>query len=657
MAALALVGAVMTGCSSDEDFADFQQPEKKGKVVTLTSTISLGDGAATRALDASNGKKTFKSGDKIVVYYENASGEYYRVNGNGGEVDLTDISADGKTASFTVTMTDPKPNGKLRYVYPAYLAEDVATDDDINDDNETIDWDEIDYDQYCTLSDLEGYFDLAVFDGTLTAEGELPASATLKNKLAILAIKFKDGTTDVTEDIKALTITDGTNNYEVRVDDGSGEQSTIYVAIRPTTSANITIEAWDNISDYEMVNPAKYTKELTGKTYAAGNWYNVTWQVANIVSVDLSALTGAYTAQSGDKLSGTTSYAISIADGAYVVLSDATINNSVICLGDATISLEDGTTNTIKSGSTALQAGPEGKTLTITGTGQLDVTTTGQGETAIGAPKSGSCGNIVIENGVINATSSREAAAIGAGMGSSGGNSVCGDITINGGTVTAIVSGDGYGAGIGSGDALVNNSICGNITINGGTVVATGGNGASGIGTGLGEYSEYYERTSDSQCGKITITGGKVTATGGSMGSGIGAGCSASGNCICGDIIISGGIIISQGGDGSAGIGSGYVYPQTDGVTQCGNITITDGDVTAAGGTYGAGIGTGTRGSDATHKSKSGDITISGGTIVATGNSTSYDVGPESLEDAEVGTVTVTVAVKDANGDNAKIYN
>ena len=79
MAALALVGAMMTGCSSDEDsmISNPQQPENKGNVVTVTTTVSLDGGEAAaqgtnRALTA-DGKKTFAAGDKIAIIYKNTS--------------------------------------------------------------------------------------------------------------------------------------------------------------------------------------------------------------------------------------------------------------------------------------------------------------------------------------------------------------------------------------------------------------------------------------------------------------------------------------------------------------------------------------------------------------------------------------------------------
>ena len=57
MAALALVGAVMTGCSSDDDILDNpQQPVNSNNIVTVKTNISLDssddsdDNSVTRAL-------------------------------------------------------------------------------------------------------------------------------------------------------------------------------------------------------------------------------------------------------------------------------------------------------------------------------------------------------------------------------------------------------------------------------------------------------------------------------------------------------------------------------------------------------------------------------------------------------------------------------
>ena len=152
----------------------------------------------------------------------------------------------------------------------------------------------------------------------------------------------------------------------------------------------------------------------------------------------------------------------------------------MLCLGDATIILKDGTTNTVNendAGYPGIQAGGADKTLTITGTGSLSASSDGTGA-GIGSVRFQTCGNIVISGGTITAVGGQYR---GAGIGS-GYNGVCGTITISGGTITA--TGGRDGAGIGSG----NEGNCGNITITSGvtSVTATkGSNAPNSIGAGL----------------------------------------------------------------------------------------------------------------------------------------------------------------------------
>lgn len=264
-------------------------------------------------------------------------------------------------------------------------------------------------------------------------------------------------------------------------------------------------------------------------------------------TVDLSTLDTDYEAQDGDTLTGTLAgqYKITVADGATVTLKDATITclsasttyDGIALLGDATILLEG--ENTVKGGH-KYNAGifvPEEKTLTIDGTGSLNVSSGGS-VSAIGAKRSGSVtgipgGNIVINGGTINATGGNGGAGIGGCTVTN-----CGTITINGGNITAV--GNDSAPGIGSGNRA---SFCAGITISGGTVTATGNGRAAGIGCG---YS--------GSCGNITIadTVTKVTAIkGDSSPNSIGPGF---GGYSCGTITI--------GGEVTGDIAeSPYVYP------------------------------------------------------------------------------------------------
>ena len=488
MAALALVGAVMTGCSSSDDLTDNTQPQQSGttgNTVTLTTTVNLGDNG-TRAL-AANGVKTFAVGETMAIYYYKNKGKDHE-KAVSAPLTAGDITNGGKSATFTFTLDNPYKEQSVVYTYPAAMANADFTPN----------YDALYNNQDGTLATLASNFDFCT--GSRLWDGENLPSLTLENQLAILAITLKDeaGTSDITSGTTKLTVSDGTNTYNVN---RSVAEGPIYVAIRPTTSANINIEA--------ISGSQGYYKNLTTKTYEAGNGYPVSWRMTQ--GANLSLLTAAYTAQNGDKLTGTlgSNVKISIADGATVTLKNADINGSgtlsgdyagITCEGNATITLEG--TNTLK-GFQKDYPGiyvPENKTLTIQGTGSLDAT------------------------GGINA------AGIGSGW-EFGGAAHAGDITISGGTITA--TGGNSGAGIGSG---YNGSTCGNITISGGTITATGSNslyGGAGIGSG---------RTGS--CGNINITSGvtKVTATKGPEANSIGAGAGGS----CGTVTIEEGANVIQ---------------------------------------------------------------------------------------------------------------
>jgi len=198
--------------------------------------------------------------------------------------------------------------------------------------------------------------------------------------------------------------------------------------------------------------------------------------------VDLGA--SAYEAKNYDIVKGNMgAYQLTIPAGFKVAFDGVTATKQIVCSGDATIYLADGSTNSVTAVSTDGNAG-----IKIGGTG---TTLTINGETA-------GTGQLTAQGGYY---------AAGIGTNYSYYSAVTGGyIVINGGTVTA--NGGSYGAGIGTGRASSSYSnICGDITINGGTVTATGGSSAAGIGTG--------QTLSSNTCGAITIGTGvtSVTAT------------------------------------------------------------------------------------------------------------------------------------------------
>lgn len=289
----------------------------------------------------------------------------------------------------------------------------------------------------------------------------------------------------------------------------NGAGNVVYAALRflPLDSETETDEITFTIETTAGTYIAKKTSSAGG--FQNGKYYTATID-AYPQNVDLSALTGDYTALDGQVLTGTMpeDMHLTIADGATVTLNGVIRNSSnwhgIKCDGDATIIL--GGSSSIVSGGGG-HAGiyvDSGKTLTISGTGSLIANGSTDGiKSGAGI---GGCdqygGNIVIEDGHIQATGGENAAGIGSGYSS---NTVtCGDIAISGGTVTAV--GGAYAAAIGCGKGYdsSNRNTCGNITISDGTVSATAG---SGGGPAIGSSG------ANSNSGSILFIGGDVMAS------------------------------------------------------------------------------------------------------------------------------------------------
>lgn len=379
----------------------------------------------------------------------------------------------------------------------------------------------------------------------ITANGEIlinETKAKFENQQAI--VKFTLSSLGSNINATSLKV----NGYTITPQDATNE---FYVAIPDADAKNIYLSATDGTDTYTFY---KENAKLVNGQYYAINVKSMT----KATKYDLSTLTDDTEIPDGAILTGKLdgNHKISIADGATVTLSGATIegeNNDaykwagITCDGDATIILEgDNNVKGFRWGYPGIYIA-EDKTLTIDGTGTLNASSNRDGAGIGGGHFS--CGNITINGGTVNAVGGDG----GTGLGSFSAYA-CGTITINGGVVNAV---GGYGAaGIG-GNTFDIIDTYNDIIINGGTVTAVGGSGCAGIGSnGNGD-----------RCGNIIISGGHITATGGECASGIG--CGSSGHC--GDITISGGTIIASGGQYAAGIGNG----DGDHNASCGNITIT----------------------------------------------------------------------------------
>ena len=333
MAAIALVGTVIAGCTNNVDIAEIPQTAD-GEAVTLSTTISF-DGSTTRALDA-NGRKTFAAGDKIAFVYKNTSNQTRYAESSALTSD--DITNDGKTAKVTATFTDPQASGTLRYIYPAFMSKssfDPVTE--IGDDTTINVSDGLLTQQDGTLATLGSKFDLAVFDGTFTSDAKLPLSANLSNHLAVCEFTIKDHEgTDVTSTVTKLTIQTLTSEltYEINREAAAGP---IYVAMLPITTAEdvtFTVNAGETIL---------FQKTVSSVILAANSMYPITLiESVSYVRYDVSGTTATavnvQTTEPYTILSNSTTD-VTWSSGTYVVLSDVTISANVYLADGADVKL------------------------------------------------------------------------------------------------------------------------------------------------------------------------------------------------------------------------------------------------------------------------------------------------------------------------------
>jgi hypothetical protein len=510
LAALLIASAALAACSNDDGAIIGEQPaqQQAPQVYTLTLQAGKADNAQTRALDL--------DGEKLVASW--ADGDQLTVTMADGTVvgTLTAPTASGQTATFSGTLTVPSGKtisggDKLTLTYHPVASSDYSS-------------------QTGTLASA-AKCDMATAEVTVaTVEGgEITITETSVNfttQTAVLKITLQDG---VGNDLNASKLTISAGGTDIFTLTSIATSGFLYLALpsaeRVAAAKGMTTEelAALPITFTATAGGNTYITTKTGYPFAAGKYYATTLTMAKVVDYSSEINVPA-----GDHwyIGGSGTHNITIGEGATVTIGSFLQMQyaSIICSGNATIILADGTTTNIFDG--RIKAGPENTTLTIKGnTGELDINAGNSLGAAIGASDGAACGNIEIQGGVITAKG-----AMAAGIGAS--TAECGDITISGGTVTA-TGGDG-GAGIGSGSS--DSGWCGNITISGGTVTATGGTMAAGIGTG-----------EENGCGDITIksTVTHVTATKGS-GASASIGAANDEDATCGEVTIEDGANVTQ---------------------------------------------------------------------------------------------------------------
>ena len=392
---------------------------------------------------------------------------------------------------------------------------------------------------------------------------------------------------------------------------GAAPTLTYYSGGVATTKSSWTASAENTAAGWKYDLKALDTDVL--ELYGEGASYKLSGSVSSDFSV-LIAKSCTVTLES---------YSVKGSKSPFVVSNGATLT---LLIGEGTTTIEGASTLT-DAGHAGIEVQPGGKVIIDKVEGSSDEAcilnvTGGRDSAAVGATDGGSCGDIEINGGTINATAGDEAAGIGGANINADGNYTIGTITINGGVVTA--NGRDRGAGIGVGLVQHSSTVtAAGIYINGGTVNATENDGrAAGIGTG--EVSQ-----GNVTVNEIVITDGTVTAASSTRadngvaqqeaaGAGIGTGIiETGGQATINKIEISGGDVTASGARRGAGIGTGEVYLGHSAAT-IGSIEISGGNVTANGGAEAAGIGTGvSHGASGNASAEVTAIEISGGTVTA----------------------------------------
>ena len=530
MAALLITSAAFTACSNEDGAVIGEQPAatQTPQVYTLTLQAANATGAQHRALELDGTKLVAKwaAGDELTVINVTS------MTPLGGTLTASNVSADGKTCTFSGTLTGTIEVGnQLALHYHATSDTQVGTLESAaaSDQANAIVTVASAHEGNITISESEASFN------TTTAVLKLTLKDGSANALNATSLKMTvDGTDFFTASPTAATYTANGNGVLYFAVPRQMEAADKIAGVKsggyPTEEL---FNTWmTNLNTYDVtftatVGSDTYTATKTGYKLAAGKYYATELTMSKLTN--LSSISGTeYTVQDGEVLTGTLASNVKISIAApvapatttTVTLKDVTINGvnstdykwaGITCEGDATITLEG--TNTVKGFADGYPGifVSSGKTLVIKGTGELNASSngsydTGSGGAGIGGGKQMDCGNIEIQSGTVTATGNSYGAGIGGGY-----NANCGNITISGGTVTA--TGGWRAAGIGGGKRGPATSSCGNITISGGTITATGGEEAAGIGGGRGNNSG-----TQSSCGTITITSGvtSVTATKGS---------------------------------------------------------------------------------------------------------------------------------------------
>ena len=253
MAALALL---MTACSSNDEELTQQPPKAEG--IPFTATISMDNGATTRALTESGGniEAAWADGEQVALIYD-AGGTPTKT-----EAEVTK-QTDG-TATISATLESGATDGSdVTIIYPATAAD--GTTGNVKSDllaaqNGTL----------TGTNSIAANYDVRTGTGKLSISaggatvnnGTAGTPVSLTNQVAIFKFTTKNASS-VNINVTSLTVTIGTQQYVITP---ASATSTLYAALPAVSSQKVTFIAKGSDSKTYWVSKPSVT-------FAAGKYY------------------------------------------------------------------------------------------------------------------------------------------------------------------------------------------------------------------------------------------------------------------------------------------------------------------------------------------------------------------------------------------------
>ena len=290
MAALALTFAA---CSNDDNDIQTTPQPVKSDGIPFIATVSIDNGATTRALSESGTtlEASWAVGEKVALIH----------NGVSDEMEVESVSGGVATIKGTITGS-PADGDAVTVIYPSTAAD--GTTGNVKAD--------LLYAQDGTLATIASTYEARKGSGTLKVSGtaSLSGNVSLANQFAIFKFTVKNSDASATIDVSPLTITIGSQDYVITP---ASATSTLYAALPAVSSQTVSFSATGSDSK-------TYTCSKDGVTFAAGKYYQSTLKMAaprtlaEATAEDLGKIAGAdgniYDSKDAATTAGTTAVAM-----------------------------------------------------------------------------------------------------------------------------------------------------------------------------------------------------------------------------------------------------------------------------------------------------------------------------------------------------------